>query len=230
MRAIGYIRVSTLEQVKEGYGLEAQEQAIREYCDRQGLELIRIFRDEGTSGASGEAVRPGLASILAALEDGEAEALVVKSLDRLARDLLLQETIIARLAKRGVSTVSVNGGDHSEDDAERVLFRQMMGAFSQYERALIKARLAAGKAVKRESGGYVGGRPPFGFRVEDGMLVEDEGEQHVLKMIRAYRREGLSLRGIANRLNEAGILTKSGLAWNTKSVHRVTKRLEDAPA
>lgn len=224
MKAIGYIRVSTVEQAENGNGLAAQENAIFEYCARQGLEVVEVYRDEGTSGASGEAVRPGLASLLAALENGEAEALVVAKLDRLARDLILQETIVSRLAKKGVSVVSVSEPELMGDPT-RDMIRQILGAVSQYERALIKSRLRAGKAVKKAAGGYIGGRPAFGWKVEDGRLVHDSDEQRIIHRIKALQAEGFSLNGMAKRLNDEGYPSKMGTAWSATTVRRVIRRL-----
>ena len=69
-RAIGYVRVSTAEQV-EGYGLTVQEKAIREFCRAQDFRLIAVIKDEGVSGAA--EVRPGLGEVIARLENGGAD-------------------------------------------------------------------------------------------------------------------------------------------------------------
>lgn len=226
MKAVGYIRVSTNKQAEDGNGLEAQEASIRDYCARQGLTLLDFARDEGVSGASGEAVRPGLAAVLAALEDGKAEALVVDKLDRLARDLVLQETIIMRLASKGVSVVATNMPELTGDDPTRVLIRQIFGAFSQYERALIRSRVLAGKAVKSALGGYVGGRPGFGWQVVDGQLVHEDTERAVLDRMLELKAEGMSMNGMAGVLNREGRPTRTGAPWSATTVRRILRRIE----
>src|SRR5450631_347777 len=95
-KVIGYTRVSTTEQV-EGFGLDVQEAAIRKYCKADGLHLVAMLTDQGQSGSNGLDDRLGLAEGLARIERGEASALVVYRLDRLARDLILQETLHERL-------------------------------------------------------------------------------------------------------------------------------------
>src|SRR4051812_28580331 len=100
MRAFGYVRVSTSDQA-DGYGLEAQEAAIKTYCRAEGLRLVEILRDEGVSGSNGLDTREGLGVALARLEAGDGDLLVVSRLDRLARDLLVQETVLSRLQLRG---------------------------------------------------------------------------------------------------------------------------------
>src|ERR1700683_1843278 len=123
-RVIGYTRVSTAEQV-DGFGLEGQGGAIHAYCKAEGLRLVAMLSDEGQSGSNGLEDRCGLAEGLARIERGEASALVVYRLDRLARDLLLQETVHARLEAGGAEVLSVSEPAVEGDDATRVLVRQL---------------------------------------------------------------------------------------------------------
>lgn len=219
-RAIGYVRCSTAEQV-HGFGLEVQEQAIRSYAKDHRLRLLEIARDEGLSGSNGLDTRPGLARALARLEAGEAEVLVVHKLDRLARDLILQETTIERLRAARVSVVSVTEADIDSDDHTRVLVRQVLGAIGQYERAVIRSRMAAGKAAKQAAGGYAGGRPPYGWKAVGGELQPIPAEQEVIQRVRALRADGLSYREIANRLSEEGYEPRSGRGWQAMTVKRI---------
>jgi DNA invertase Pin-like site-specific DNA recombinase len=164
---IGYTRVSTAEHV-DGFGLDVQKAKIREYCRAEGLRLVPMVSDEGQSGSNGLDDRLGLAKRLALIERGEASALVVFRLDRLARDLLLQETIHARLEAGGASVLSVSEPAVDGDDATRLLARQLLGGIAQYERAVIRGRMMAGKAAKVAKGGYGGGRPAYGYRAAGG--------------------------------------------------------------
>ena len=216
-RAIGYVRVSTDDQV-QGYGLTVQRQAIKDYCKVNALRLGEIYSDAGISGSNGLDTREGLAKALTALEAHQAAVFVVPRLDRLARDLILQETILARLQAAGVDVVSVSEGHVVTDDPTRILIRQVLGAMAQYERALIRARITAGKAAK---GGYVGGRPRYGWRAIGGELVEDEHEQAVIARVRREKDAGLSLREIGAGLVADGILPRSGGTWNPNTVRRL---------
>ena len=135
------------EQV-DGFGLDVQEAAIRAYCKAEHLRLVAMVSDEGQSGSNGLDHRRGLAEGLGRIERGEASALVVYRLDRLARDLLLQETVHARLEAGGAQVISVTEPAVEGDDATRILVRQLLGGIAQYERAVIRGRMMAGKAAK----------------------------------------------------------------------------------
>jgi DNA invertase Pin-like site-specific DNA recombinase len=223
-KVLGYTRVSTQEQVT-GFGLEVQAKAIKAYTRENGLRLVRTLSDEGQSGSNGLDARVGLAEALAIVERGEVAGIVVYRMDRLARDLLLQETLMARMRAAGAEVISVSEPDMDSDDPTRVLVRQVLGSISQYERALIRGRMMSGKAAKIASGGYGGGRPPFGWRAEGKELVRDEREQEVIALVRHLSDdEGLSSRQIAARLEEAGHLPKVGGHWSSTQVLRILRR------
>jgi len=216
-RAIAYLRVSTQEQT-EGFGLTVQREAIEAYCAGHALELADVLADEGISGAKGLEDRPGLTTALALMEEGDAAVLVVYRLDRLARDLLLQETLLARVQQFGGVILSVTEPDVDSTDPTRVLVRHVLGAIGQYERGLIRARTAAGRAAKRARGGYAGGRPRFGTTALDGSLVNVEAEQGVIEFARQLRAEGMSYRAIREGLEAAGHCSPNGDRWGLATI------------
>ncbi len=106
----------------------------------------------------------------------------------------------------------------------RPLVREVPEAITQYERALIRSRMGAGKAAKLAVGGYAGGHPPFGWRAEGKELVPHEREQEVIALARHLAQEGLSCRQIAARLEEAGHRPKVGERWSSVQVGRVLQK------
>jgi DNA invertase Pin-like site-specific DNA recombinase len=223
-KVLGYTRVSTQEQVN-GFGLEVQAKAIKDYAKANGLRLVRTLSDEGQSGSNGLDARVGLAEALAIVERGEVAGIVVYRMDRLARDLLLQETLMARMRAAGAEVISVSEPDMDSDDPTRVLVRQVLGSISQYERALIRGRMMAGKAAKVSKGGYGGGRPSFGWRAEGKELVRDDREQDVIALVRHLSEdEGMSSRQIAAKLEELGHRPKEGQHWSSVQVLRILSR------
>lgn len=219
-KAIGYIRVSTVEQ-RSGYGLEVQEKAIRDFAKASGIRLADVVGDEAISGTKGEELRPGLAEALVRLKLGEADLLIVPRIDRLARDLILQETVIRDLRGVGRDVISVAEPDIGAEDGQRTLIRQILGAIAEYEGWLIGARLRAGREMKRARGGYAQGRPPYGYRAIGGRLEPVPDEQAAIRLARRLRRQRLSFRQIAVELDENGYRPKNGGEWHPPQVARL---------
>ena len=222
-KVIGYTRVSTTEQL-DGYGLAVQEKAVRAYCKANRLRLVTILSDEGISGSNGLDRRQGLAEALGRIEAGEAIGLVVHAFDRLACDLVLQETIYQRLTDQGAQVLSIREPDHDGDQATRDMVRQMMGVFAQYDRARIRGRLMAGKAQKVSEGGYGGGRPAYGTMASNRQLVANPDEEVIVERVVTMRQQGSSYREIAKSLVDVGLATRSGGAWNPNQVRRIVLR------
>jgi DNA invertase Pin-like site-specific DNA recombinase len=222
MKVIAYTRVSTDKQAEQGYGLDVQRKAIRAWAKAGGHKVTAWYSDEGLSGSNGLDTRPGLSAAFSALETGAADALVVGKLDRLARKLVSQETWIERVEQAGRKVISVAEPDHGEDEM-RVLIRQVLGAFAEYERAVIRKRLAGGRAEKAAQGGYAYGGPPYGWRAEAGELVRESAEQDVLAEMRELRDGGLSFGAVATRLNERGLRARRG-QWHAQTVSRALAR------
>jgi DNA invertase Pin-like site-specific DNA recombinase len=227
MKVVAYLRVSTDRQAEEGLGLEVQESAIREWARTH--EIVAWFRDEGLSGANGLEHRLGLADALEALKNNEARGLVVYRLDRLARDLIVQETLLAELRRIGAEAFSTSPSESSylTDDAadpSRKLIRQVLGAVAEYERAMISLRLRSGRRRKADNGGYAFGAPPFGYRAEGRALVPVEDEQAILVRMRELRAEGATFEAIARTLSAEGRATKRGGHWHGKVVRDVLSR------
>ena len=225
MKALGYVRVSTDEQV-QGNGLTVQRQAIAGYCKAEGTTLVDVFADEGISGSNGLEHRVGLATALARLEAGDANCLVVYRLDRLARDYVLQELLVARLRQAGTPVRSVMEPDidTNTDDPTKILLRQILGSIGQYERALIRGRMQAGKMIKAAKGGYVGGQPGYGQRAEDQELVADLAEVEIVRLVSALRAEGQSYRAVCAALDEAGLIPRRAKQWHPAVVRSIALR------
>jgi DNA invertase Pin-like site-specific DNA recombinase len=218
-RAIGYRRVSTTEQ---GLGLEAQQSAIDAAVVRLGLSLGATFTDAGLSGGLPLEQRPGLLAALDGLRKGD--TLMVAKRDRLGRDVL-NVALIARLVERkSARIVSAAGEGTDADDPASMLMRQIIDVFSQYERAIIRARTKSALAVKKARGERVGGIP-FGSRLAaDGHALEpDPTEQRALAVLKELRGAGATYREIATELNRQGFRSRTGGPFVRQSVHRIRR-------
>lgn len=229
-RAIAYLRVSTDRQAVDGLGLEVQAAAVRAWCRQHGRRLVHTCTDAGISGAVDVDARPALAEAIRYLGHCPGAELVVYRLDRLARDLILQEQLLAEVARAGGVVRSTFPGEDANladdpADPSRALIRQVLGAVAQHERALIRLRMAAGVARKREAGGYAGGRPPFGARAVRGALEPDPVSAPIRDRIRRLSRRGLSLREIAQALESGDVPAPGGGSrWHPATVARILRQ------
>ncbi|EFK06766.1 resolvase, N-terminal domain protein [delta proteobacterium NaphS2] len=217
--AFGYIRVSGQGQV-EGDGLIRQEKSIKDYAKANGISIKKIFRDEGISGTLEE--RPALRNLLDLKKNGhDIKTVVIERMDRLARDLMVQEAIISDLQKKGFNLISVvEGPDLLSEDPTRKLIRQFLGAIAEYDKSMVVSKLRAARERKRASGEKCEGRKNY-----------REARPDVLKAIRRLRRKprgaGMKRRSyaqVAVSLNEQGIRTMTGKKWTGANVAVVVHR------
>jgi DNA invertase Pin-like site-specific DNA recombinase len=230
MRVVGYVRVSTDRQAERGLGLEVHERAIRAWCRGRGHRLVSVHRDEGVSGSNGLVTGEGLIDALEVVKDGKADGVVVYRLDRLARDLVVQEQILAEVRRLGGEPFSTSGAEagflaDDPEDPSRKLIRHVLGAVSEYERSMVALRLRSGRRRKAERGGYAYGSPALGQRAEGGDLVVDDDEARALDRIRELHAQGHSLRSMAAILAAEGHRPKRSDRWHPQSLARVVARL-----
>jgi DNA invertase Pin-like site-specific DNA recombinase len=229
---VGYIRVSSKNKRDQVESRPAQERAIRAWAKAEGHKLVGVYTDEGVSGANGIQDRVGLPEAMEAVTDGHANGLVVRELDRLHRDLMVQEQVFADLwrLRPEVQVYSTKAGEQQNcvrddpEDPSRRFVRHVLGAAADYNRAQAIARMRAGKRRKRAAGGFVGGVPPFGWRSQDRELVEDPTEQATLARIRELHGQDLSLRAIAAVLHAEGHQPRRGQRWHPNTLARILDR------
>lgn len=229
MVAIGYVRVSTNEQLN-GYGLDIQRFMVEEQAEKLGLNLTLIYSDEGVSGTKDMSGRPGLAAMLKAC--GKGVVVIVPRLDRLARDLLVQENVLASIWQSGAEIVSCDENESallvrdSVQDPTRRLLRLVMGAVYQFQRDMAVASMQRARKFKREAGGYVGSNPPFGWRAVrgTGKLVPNETEQWIIKLVCSLRQSGMTFEEIAEELHRRGYRRRGGGNLTKQFVHTIWAR------
>src|SRR5215469_8389650 len=214
-RAFAYRRVSSVGQSADDRdGLVRQQVVIREYCRKNEIKIVRWFTDS-ISGKTDLEDRPALYELMQALHANGVKHVVIEKLDRLARSLLVQESIVADFKRNGFEIISCVEPDLLSDDPTRVLHRQMMGAFAEYERAMIVQKLRGARQRARATRkDYREGRKPFGSR---------PGEPEIISRIQQMRAEGQAYDTIAEHLNAGNVHARAG-RWHATSVSRVLKR------
>ena len=151
-------------------------------------------------------------AMLEALAADSVKLVLIEKLDRLARDLMVQETIIGDLRKRGFELISVMEPDLLQNDPTRVLMRQIFGAIAQYEKNMIVAKLRGARQRMKAKTGRCEGSKPYGFY---------EGEQTILEHMKALRTAGMGYDRIADQLNSKGLKPRSGERWWGKTVNNI---------
>lgn len=235
-KLVAYVRVSTIEQAEHGYGIAAQQAAIRSAAKQLDSRIVAWCIDEGKSGTLDATNRPGLTEALGLVRTGRADGLIVRDLDRLARKVSVQEPILAEVWRNaGASVYTASPAEELQrddpDDPMRTAMREMAGVFAGLERGLIVKRLRDGRRTKASNGGHVNGPAPYGYRTAPkgpnnphGALVPVPAEQKALRVMRSLSDKGLSAHDIAEILTAEQHPTKRGGKWCSATVARILKR------
>jgi DNA invertase Pin-like site-specific DNA recombinase len=209
-KAFAYLRVSSVGQI-DGDGFPRQRAAIERYASANGIAIIRWFEERGISGKTDLENRPALDELFRALNANGTKLVLIERLDRLGRELMIQENLLAQFVKQGFEIVSVTEPSLCDEDATRVLIRQMLGAIGQFDRTRIVEKLKAARQRKRLQAGRCEGRKQYGER---------SGEQEVIQRIVNLNSSGLNYEQIARELNAEGIAARKG-SWFGSTVRRV---------
>ncbi len=219
-KTIGYVRVSTQEQAKNGLSLKNQDWTVKAYAKLKKLGKVEIIADKGESGKSLD--REGMKKLVSLCSEGQVRHLIVYKMDRLTRrtrDLL--ELVEDVFVANGVCFHSVTENVDTTGPLGK-FFLTLMGALAQMERELIVERIKDALEEKRRRGEPLGS-PALGFTAEDKKRIEDPQELEIVKYVKVLRRKRLSHRDIAKRLNEEGIPTKRGRKWYGSTVSYILK-------
>jgi DNA invertase Pin-like site-specific DNA recombinase len=213
-RAVGYLRASGRGQL-DGDGFTRQRETIEKYALSNGIIIEQWFEEKGICGENELDDRPALQGLIAALYSNGTRLVLIEKLDRLARKLTVQESIIADIQKNGFEIVSVMEPDLCNDDPSRVLLRQFMGAIAEYDKKMIVTKLRIARQRIRDTTGRYEGRKPFGTR---------DGEDATIARILQLHAKGNNYTAIADALNQEGRVTRTGGQWYVTTVSRVLQR------
>jgi len=221
----GYTRVSTEEQARGGYSLDAQESKIRGYCALYDLDLARILSDPGESGKNLN--RPGIRAVLEDLRVKRVDGLVIAKLDRLSRSLRDWSNLIDEFfaEKAGLKLFSVNDSIDTRSASGRLVLNVLMSV-AQWEREIIGERTKDALRSKIARGERVG-KVRFGHDLApDGRtLVPNIRQQAAIAAMKEWRLQGKTYREMATLVAGLGIETAEGnLIWQPATVRRILER------
>ncbi|MDX2151628.1 MAG: recombinase family protein [Bryobacteraceae bacterium] len=174
-----------------------------------------MFISLGVSGTKDIASRPAFIAMMEALHGDGIKLVLVESLGRLARDLMVQESILHDLKRHGFDLVSVTEPDLCSDDPSRKLMRQIMGAFHEYEKQMIVVKLRGARQRTKTKRGRCEGRKPYGHH---------PGEVETLKRMKELWAAGMTATDIAATLRAEGRRSRNGGDWLQPTVSKILNR------
>lgn len=222
-----YIRVSTLDQKENGVSLEAQQDRLIDYSISNGLDIVKIFREEAISGTIPLAERPEGSKLIKMINSGQVSHVIALKLDRLFRSAVDALNTAQAWNEKGVALhlADMGGSSISTASASGKMLFTMLSAFAEFERGLISERTTQALRHKRLNN-QVYAPIPYGQDRQGKRLIDNAEEQKVISKIKELRGQALSLRGIADRLNADNIPSKSGGKWYASSISCILNRTQ----
>jgi DNA invertase Pin-like site-specific DNA recombinase len=211
VEAIGYMRTSSAANIGEGKDSEArQRRAIEAHAKAAGMVIVEWYYDGAVKGADPIESRPGFATLLARIAGNGVRTIIVETASRFARDLMVQEVGFAMLRDLGIALIAADSPSSFLDDGPTSkLIRQILGAVSEFDKAMTVAKLRGARDRVRRNKGKCEGRKSYAER--DPALVA---------LAREIKNRGgrVSLRQVAAELASKGFTTPSGALYSASAV------------
>jgi DNA invertase Pin-like site-specific DNA recombinase len=215
VEALGYLRTSSATNVGEGKDSEArQRKAIESYAKSAGVVVVDWFYDAAVSGADPIETRPGFTAALARIAGNGVQTIIVETANRFARDLMVQEVGFAMLRDLGITLIAADSPSSFLDDGPTSkLIRQILGAVSEFDKAMTVAKLKGARDRVRRQRGKCEGRKSY---------LEREGGEELVALARRLHSNphgrSPSLRTVAAALAAQGFVTPTGRQYSASAV------------
>lgn len=226
MDVIGYIRVSTEIQMERD-SLASQQVELTEFCKKESLNLVEIYKDEGVSAKIPFIKRPAGKKIIQQLSSNRSTGLVITKLDRAFRNSGEAMLQIDQWVKEGTGLYIINFMDGRKLDTTDPIIRLTLGMlsiFAEFERNMISQRITNAKQTKKKQGLVYTGHI-FGYDKVDGHLVPNQKQKDTITLIHSLRKEGYSYWKISALLNEGDYpAPKQAGKWYPSTVRKIEHR------
>lgn len=209
-----YPRVSTDDQVREGFSLDEQEEEMKRLCEYKNYQIYKVYREEGVSAKNMN--RPKFQEMIQDLKDGKINRIIVHKLDRLTRSIQDLEVICKLIEEYNCSLDSVNE-EINTDTAMGVFFIRMTTILAQLEIERTSERTKFGLKGAAKNGHFCG-KAPIGYKKINKELVIDDLESEMVKEIFDDYVNGLSVCTITKKLNNKNALNRN---WRTTTIDRM---------
>lgn len=219
-----YVRVSTDEQAREGYSIEAQIKALKDYSIKNNIYIDNqyIFKDEGVSGRKAEK-RPAFMKMIkiAKTKPKKFDVILVHKFDRFARnreDSIVYKSLLKK--EYGINVISISE-PLDPDDKMSVILEAFLEAMAEYYSLNLSEEVKKGQLEKHNQGGLQT-RPSFGYNAINNKLIINEEESKIVKFIfESFTLDNLPMLTIARKLYDMGIKTKNGNRFENRTLYYI---------
>jgi DNA invertase Pin-like site-specific DNA recombinase len=224
--SVGYMRTSSSSNVGEDRDSDKrQKAAIQAYVDRAGYEIVEWYYDAAVKGADPVDTRPGFKAMLERLLSNGVRTIIVETANRFARDLIVQETGYKMLQEHGIALIAADSPEAFVNDTPTaVLIRQILGAVSQFEKAMLVSKLKGARDRKRaKTGRKVGGRQNYAeININAVVLAK---RLHRYPVNNRHR----TLREVSAEMAGHGIVSSSGKPYAATAISKMIATVISKP-
>ena len=218
-----YIRVSTEEQVQEGYSIRAQEEKLKDYARIKEWAVYKIYIDDGISGKN-ITDRPAINEMIADIEKGCVKNVLVFKLDRLTRSVADLINLVDLFNSHNCAFNSLTESIDTHSATGR-MFIKILGIFAEFERENISERTRLGMERKvREGYSLCAGNISYGYDRAKGQKLQTVNEQEAIivrEIFNMFKDKQVSYYSIAKNLNSRGIPSKEKNFWHGKAIKAI---------
>lgn len=216
-----YLRVSTEEQAKEGFSINAQKEKLTSYANINDWEIYDFYIDDGISGKN-ITDRPSVNRLIEDVKSGKVNNVLIYKLDRLTRSVKDLINLIELFEEHNCSFNSVTEKLDTSNAVGR-MFIKIIGIFAEFERENLAERVSFGYEQKTREGNYTNtnGVNGYDYIVGTGELVVNELEKDIVNRIFDLYLEGTSMLKIAKKFNQEQVPTKRGGDWSQATIKSI---------
>lgn len=220
MKTAIYIRVSTEEQVKDGFSVNAQKDKLTKYAEINEWNIVDYYIDEGISGKNIKD-RSEVNRLINDIKEGKIENVLIYKLDRLTRSMKDLLYLIDLFEKYNCNFNSQTEKIDSSNAVGR-MFIKIIGIFAEFERENLAERVTLGYEQKTKEGNYTNCNGVYGYDyIKGGNLVVNKKEAYYVRKIFKWYLNGDSMLKIATKLRELNVPTKRGGKWNQSTINSI---------
>src|SRR5918997_6450400 len=230
VEAIAYLRTSSAANLGADKDSEKRQRAaIEAFARAAGCELVDSYYDEAVSGADQVTSRPGFIAMMERIAGNGVRTIIVETANRFARDLIVQETGYALLKEQGIELIAADKPDAFLDDTPTaILIRQVLGAVSQFEKAMVVTKLKGARDRKRQALAKAA-KEDRTIRVKvEGRKSYEETNPDMVRLAKPIHRypvnvKSRSLPDVSTALAQSGFVTRTGRPYTAEAVSRMVK-------